>query len=236
MTIRVVLADDSALVREGVTLLLDTQPDLTVVGACGDAPSVLAMVAARRPDVVVTDIRMPPTGTDEGISVARQLRDDDPGVGVVVLSQHVQPEYATALFERGSDGRAYLLKERVGDVRELTDAIRTVHRGGTVVDPRVVEALMVVRRGSVLDRLTEREREVLREIAQGANNAGIAERLHLSAGAVEKHIGSIFAKLDLGEDDRIHRRVRAAKGAERQGHLAVGELETHALPAGRRRR
>lgn len=209
MGIRVVLADDSALVREGVSLLLQTQPDLELVAACVDEASLLAVVSAEVPDVVVTDVRMPPTGTDEGIRVARWLREHHPEVGVVVLSQHVEPEYATALFASGSEGRAYLLKERVGDVGELTDAICAVHRGGTAVDPRVVEALMVARKGSVLDRLTGREREVLAEIAKGRNNPAIGEALYLSAGAVEKHIGSIFAKLGLTEEQKSHRRVRA---------------------------
>ncbi|MDQ3431976.1 MAG: response regulator transcription factor [Actinomycetota bacterium] len=209
MTIRVVIADDSALVREGVRLLLQTQPDLELVAACEDEASLLATVDAERPDVVVTDVRMPPTGTDEGIRAARLLRARHPGIGVVVLSQYVEPEYATALFEAGSEGRAYLLKERVGDVRELTDAIRAVHRGGTAVDPKVVEALMRAGAGSALDRLTPREREVLREIAKGKNNPAIGEALHLSEGAVEKHIGSIFVKLGLTEEEKVHRRVRA---------------------------
>jgi DNA-binding NarL/FixJ family response regulator len=209
MAIRVLLADDSALVREGVRLLLQTQADLELLTVCEDEASLLAAVGAEHPDVVVTDVRMPPTGTDEGIRAARWLREHHPDIGVVVLSQHVEPEYATALFEAGSEGRAYLLKERVGDVGELTDAIRAVHRGGTAVDPKVVEALMVARSGSVLDRLTTREREVLAEIAKGKNNPAIAGALHLSAGAVEKHIGSIFAKLGLTEEEEIHRRVRA---------------------------
>jgi DNA-binding NarL/FixJ family response regulator len=209
VAIRVLLADDSALVREGVRLLLETQPDLELVAACEDEASLMAAVDAERPDVVVTDVRMPPTGTDEGIRAARWLRDRRPEIGVVVLSQHVEPEYATALFETGSEGRAYLLKERVGDVRELTDAVRAVHRGGTAVDPKVIEALMVERSGSVLDRLTPRERDVLAEMATGKNNPAIAETLYLSEGAVEKHIGSIFAKLGLTEEPKVHRRVRA---------------------------
>lgn len=209
MAIRVVLADDSFLVREGVRLLLQTQPDFELAAVCHDEASLLKAVEVERPDVVITDVRMPPTGTDEGIRAARRLRERHPEMGVVVLSQHVEPEYATALFEAGSEGRAYLLKERIGDVRELTDAIRAVHRGGTAVDPKVVKALMVDRTGSLLDRLTPREKEVLAEIATGKNNPAIAETLYLSEGAVEKHIGSVFAKLGLTEESKVHRRVRA---------------------------
>jgi DNA-binding NarL/FixJ family response regulator len=186
MAIRVLLADDSALVREGVRLLLQSQPDLHLVGVCEDETTLLAAVDAERPDVVVTDVRMPPTGTDEGIRAARWLREHHPEVGVVVLSQHVEPEYATALFEGGSEGRAYLLKERVGDVEELRAAIRAVHRGGTAVGPKVVEALLVTRTGTLLDRLTPREHEVLAEIAKGKNNPAIAETLYMSAGGARE--------------------------------------------------
>ena len=165
------------------------------------------------PDVVVTDIRMPPTNTDEGIRAARSLRETHPGVGVVVLSQYIEPAWALALLEQGTTGRGYLLKERVGDLDELTHAIHTVAEGGSVIDPKVVDALVqarMQREASLLRRLTPRELEVLSEIAQGRNNAGIVASLVLSERAVEKHINSIFSKLGLASvDDYVHRRVRA---------------------------
>ncbi len=211
--LRLVLAEDSFLVREGIKLLVGAEPGLELVADCGDLPALLAAVDEHDPDVVLTDIRMPPTNTDEGIRAAETLRDSHPDVGVVVLSQYVEPGWALQLLERGSGGRAYLLKERVGDLGELTRAIQTVADGGSVIDPKVVDTLVdarLQREASVLDRLTPRELEVLGEIAQGRNNAGIAETLVLSERAVEKHINSIFSKLDLAlADDHIHRRVRA---------------------------
>ena len=211
MAIRVVVAEDSYLVREGVVRLLDAQADIEVVGAFEDYDTLLAGVDSARPDVVVTDIRMPPTGTDEGVRAASVLRESHPEIGVVVLSQYVEPAYALALLESGSDRRAYLLKERVGDVDVLLRAIAAVVDGGSVIDPRVVEILVAARsrHQSPLDFLTPRESEVLAEMASGRNNAGIAGALGLSERAVEKHINSLFAKLGVAEEHDVHRRVKA---------------------------
>ena len=211
MAIRVVVAEDNYLVREGVVRLLSAQPAVDVVGAYEDYDSLIAGVDAESPAVVLTDIRMPPTGTDEGVRAANVLRERHPDVGVVVLSQYVEPEYALALLEAGSDGRAYLLKERVSDVEVLVHAIEAVADGGSVIDPRVVETLVSARskRASPLDFLTPRESEVLAEMALGRNNAGIAAALGLSERAVEKHINSLFAKLGLAEEPDVHRRVKA---------------------------
>jgi len=215
--IRIVIAEDNYLVREGVVRLLDGEAEVEVVAACGDLDSLLAAVDEHSPDVVLTDIRMPPTGTDEGVRAANELRVRHPDVGVVVLSQFVEPAYALALLDQGSDRRAYLLKERVSDIDQLLRAIREVAAGGSVIDPRVVETLVEARgrrRDSPLEHLTPREREVLGEMAQGANNAGVAAALGLSERAVEKHINAVFSKLnlapgqDLGEPD-VHRRVKA---------------------------
>jgi len=173
---------------------------------------LLEAIEKESPDVVVTDIRMPPTGTDEGLQVADQLRQSRPSTGVVVLSQYVESEYALALLEKGAAGRAYLLKERVSDVQQLTDAIKEVAQGGSVIDPKVVEALVAARSraaDSPLSQLTPREGEVLGQVAQGKNNAAIARALFLTERAVEKHINSIFSKLGLSEDRDIHRRVKA---------------------------
>ena len=212
MVIRIVLAEDNYLVREGITRLLGTDPDIEVVAACEDYDSLLAAVAAEEPDVVLTDIRMPPTSTDEGIRAAAAIREQYPDVGVVVLSQYADPEYALALFQGGSARLAYLLKERVGDVDQLLNAIREVAAGGSVVDPKVVEGLVAARSKaaeSPLAHLTPREREILGEMAQGKNNAAIAHDLTLSERAVEKHINSIFSKLHLSEEKDTHRRVKA---------------------------
>jgi len=210
--IRVVLAEDDYLVREGVARLLGTQAALDVVATCEDYDSLLAAVEAERPDVVLTDIRMPPTGTDEGIRAAEHIRRSYPGTGVVVLSQYVEPEYALGFLEGGSERRAYLLKERVSDLQQLQRAIVSVHEGGSVIDPKVVDALIASRarsNESPLARLTPREREVLAEMAQGKNNAGIGATLVLSERAVEKHINSMFSKLGLTEEPDVHRRVKA---------------------------
>jgi DNA-binding NarL/FixJ family response regulator len=210
--LRVVLAEDSYLMREGIRLLIEEEDDLTLVASCSDLGNLLAAVDEHAPDVVITDIRMPPTNSDEGIRAAQELRERHPDVGVVVLSQYVEPAWALRLLEDGSAGRGYLLKERVGDLGELTRAVRTIADGGSVIDPQVVDALVearVARKRSLLSQLTERELEVLGHIAQGRNNAGIAAALHLSERAVEKHINSIFAKLGLAAEDQIHRRVRA---------------------------
>ena len=212
MSLRVVVAEDNLLVREGVITLLNNQPGIEVCGAGGTYDELMEAVEREQPDVVLTDIRMPPTGTDEGIRAALALRDAHPKTAVVVLSQYVDPAYALALLERGSESRAYLLKERVSDPGQLVHAIEEVARGGSVIDPLVVEALVAQRtsrKSSSLERLTPREREVLEQMAQGRNNAGIAQALFLSERAVEKHINSLFSKLGLSEEPDVHRRVKA---------------------------
>ena len=209
--IRVVLAEDNVLLRDGMARLVDAQADLELVGLAGDLPGLLELIEKEEPDVVVTDIRMPPTGTDEGIRAAATLRQQHPGIGVVVLSQYAEPAYALALLADGSEGRAYLLKERVSEVDELLNAVREVAAGGSVIDPKVVESLVAGRRGptSELHRLTPRETEVLAEMAQGKSNAAIAAALVLSERAVEKHTNSIFSKLGLSEERDVNRRVKA---------------------------
>jgi DNA-binding NarL/FixJ family response regulator len=210
--IKVVLAEDSYLVREGVRRLLETEPDIDLVGVCEDYDSLLEAIASTEPDVVLTDIRMPPTGTDEGVRAAERLRQLRPTAGVVLLSQYADPAYALAFLEGGTEGRAYLLKERVSDLDQLLAAIREVAGGGSVIDPKVVEALVAARSRnaqSPLARLTPREREVLALLAEGRSNAAVADGLVLSERAVEKHINSIFAKLGLPEARDAHRRVKA---------------------------
>lgn len=210
MALRLIIAEDSLLVREGVAKLLGERDDVEVVALCADYDELMAAVADPGGDVVLTDIRMPPTGTDEGIRAANELRRSHPEVGVVVLSLYSEADYALALLEQGSEGRAYLLKERVSDPDQLLRAVREVARGGSVVDPKVVEGLVAARaRRSPLDHLTPREHEVLAEIAQGRNNAAVAATLGLSDRAVEKHINSLFSKLGLSEEPDIHRRVKA---------------------------
>lgn len=211
-TIRVVLAEDHALLRQGLERLLGTAADIEVVGSAGDLPSLLAAVDEHRPDVVVTDIRMPPTGTDEGVQVATRLRTEQPDCGVLVLSQYAEAPYALALLADGAHGRGYLLKERVGDVDELVGAVREVAAGGSRIDPQVVDQLVTSNRSapsSDIERLTPRETEVLSEMAQGKSNAAIAESLVLSERAVEKHTNSIFSKLGLSEERERNRRVAA---------------------------
>jgi DNA-binding NarL/FixJ family response regulator len=210
--IRVVLAEDHYLVREGVRGLLASQADIEVVAVCGDLDSLFAAVEAEHPDVVVTDIRMPPGNADEGIQAAARLRASEPDVGVVVLSQYANPTYALALLEDGSEGRSYLLKERIQDVEQLASAIRAVADGGSVIDPKVVEALVgenTRTEGSALSQLTPREREVLREMASGKSNAAIADALYLTESSVEKVIHSMFQKLELTWEPSIHKRVKA---------------------------
>jgi DNA-binding NarL/FixJ family response regulator len=212
MTIRVIVAEDNYLVREAVTRLLETEPDIEVAGVCEDYDGLIASVGELAPDVILTDIRMPPTGTDEGVRAAAALRDTHPTLGVVVLSQYVDPTYALELLDGGSERRAYLLKERVSDVDQLARAVREVAAGGSVIDPKVVEVLVEARArkaDSPLDRLTPREHEVLAEMAQGRNNAAVAAALGLSERAVEKHINSVFSKLGLSEEPDVHRRVKA---------------------------
>jgi DNA-binding NarL/FixJ family response regulator len=212
MAVRVVLAEDNYLVREGVRKLIESEPDLDVVGVCADYDTLLVMAEEHQPDVVVTDIRMPPTGTDEGIRAAAVLRERNPATGVVVLSQYSEPAYALAFLDGGSRGRAYLLKERVSDIGQLAAAIVEVAQGGSVIDPVVVDSLVAARAkppDSPLHRLTPREKEILSEMAQGKNNAAVAASLVLSERAVEKHINSIFSKLALSEEPDVHRRVKA---------------------------
>ena len=212
MPIQVVLAEDSFLLREGITRLMETVDDLELVEACADLNSLMKAVEDHQPDVVITDIRMPPTGTDEGIRAAGAIREKWPQIGVVVLSQYSDSAYAVALFEGGSERRAYLLKERVADLDHLLAAIREVADGGSVVDPKVVEGLVALRsrkKESLLRHLTPRETEVLEQMAQGKNNHAIAEALFLSERAVEKYINVIFSKLELSADLELHRRVKA---------------------------
>jgi DNA-binding NarL/FixJ family response regulator len=212
MPIRLVIAEDHYLVREGVRRLLESQPDLEVAAVCGDLDSLLTAVKEEKPDVVVTDIRMPPSNLDEGIRAAEQLRETDPDVGVVVLSQYANPAYALALLESGSARRSYLLKERVQDLEQLVSAIRTVAEGGSVIDPKVVDALVAENaRGdeSRLNQLTPREHDVLREMAMGKSNAAIGESLFLAERSVEKVIHSIFLKLGLTWETSVHKRVKA---------------------------
>jgi DNA-binding NarL/FixJ family response regulator len=213
MVIRIVTAEDSFLIREGMRLLLATQPDLDLVASVTNLPDLLAAVGEQAPDVVVTDIRMPPGNRDEGIQAAESLARSHPGLGVVVLSQYVEPEWALRLFDPAARGRAYLLKERVGDLKQIRNAVASVVAGGSVLDPLVVEALVQARTSqatSPLARLTRRETEVLGLVATGLSNAAIAGRLSLTERAVEKHITAIMAKLDLDPDDaEVHRRVRA---------------------------
>jgi DNA-binding NarL/FixJ family response regulator len=208
--IRVVLAEDSFLAREGVTHVLDSIDDVELVAACGDLDELRATVDEARPDVVLTDIRMPPTNTDEGIRFAGELRHSQPEVGVVVLSQHAEPAYALSLFEDGSNQRAYLLKERVKDRDELERALREVADGRSLVDPRIVDRLVSARLDDPgIEKLTAREREILALIAEGRSNASIAESLDVSRRAVERHINGIFVKLDLPADGDVNRRVKA---------------------------
>jgi DNA-binding NarL/FixJ family response regulator len=211
MTLRVALADDSWMVREALQGLLGDDPQLDLVASVGDGDALREACDAGEVDVVVTDIRMPPTHTDEGIRIAADLRDTHPGVGVVVLSQYADPSYALMLLERGSDRRAYLLKERVHNRAELTAAIHAVAEGGSMIDPKIVETLVEARAAerSPLADLTPRERDVLSLIAQAQSNAAIAESLCLTKRAVEKHIGAIFLKLGLSEAEDVSKRVTA---------------------------
>ncbi len=210
---RVVLAEDNYIVREGLREILAAHERIEIVATCEDLDGLLAAVESERPDVVITDIRMPPTSTDEGIRAAGELRESHPDVGVVVLSQHDDPGYVLALLESGSAGRAYLLKERIHDRLQLVAAVDAVADGGSVIDPKVVEVLVAARTQaaqSPLAELTAREMEVLAEIAQGKSNTAIAESLVLTKRAVEKHIHSIFMKLNLAYEQDVSKRVKAA--------------------------
>lgn len=211
VSIRVVIGEDDYLVRQGVERALATQDDLVVVASCERYEGVLEAVDEHQPDVVLTDIRMPPTMFDEGIRVAAQLAADRPEVGVVVLSQYDEPEYVLAFLEARSERRAYLLKEKISDVTQLAGAIRSVAAGGSVIDPQVVQRLVEARskRDSPLEWLTPRERDVLDAMAQGMSNAAIGAKLGIGLRAVEKHISAIFQKLHLTEEPHFHRRVRA---------------------------
>jgi DNA-binding NarL/FixJ family response regulator len=211
--LRIVVADDSYLVREALAHLIGGAPGLELVALCEDGDALLAAIESESPDAVLTDIRMPPSRDDEGIAIANRLRDTHPGLGVVVVSQYATPQYALALLEHGSDGRAYLLKERLSDRGQLVAALRAVASGGSVVDAKVVDALIAARMrasASPLGELTPRELEILSEIAQGKTNQAIAEQLFLTKRAVEKHINAIFLKLGLSSAEDFSRRVKAA--------------------------
>lgn len=209
---RVVVAEDGLLAREGLLALLGTYPDIEVVAVATSLDELLDAAVASNPDVVITDIRMPPTSTDEGVRAAKLLRTTAPRVGVVVLSQYAELEYALVLFENGPHGRAYLLKERLARPDEIADAIREVAAGGSRLDPKIVELLVargVPQASSPLETLSVREHEVLELMATGRSNNGIAEALGLSPSSVEKHINSLFAKLGLPPEPDLHRRVLA---------------------------
>ncbi len=210
--VRVVFAEDNFLVREGTAALLQTSDEVQLVGTAVDLDGLLEAVETHRPDAVLTDIRMPPTNTTEGIDAAKQIRAEHPDIGVVVLSQYAEEDYAYQLLRDGAAGLGYLLKERVSNLEELVRALTEVAKGGSVLDPKVVEALMTAKdrmAHSPLAQLTEREREVLSHMAQGENNAAIAKSLFLTERAVEKHINSLFHKLGLTEEPDVHRRVMA---------------------------
>jgi DNA-binding NarL/FixJ family response regulator len=211
--IRVVLADDSYLVRQALAHVLDDAEGIEVAAMCGDLDALLRAVEVEQPDVVVADIRMPPSETDEGLQVAATLRSTHPQIGVVVLSQFAEPRYGLALLEEGSDGRAYLLKERIQSRGQLVAAIEAVARGGSVIDAKVVDGLIAERRRierSPLSELTRREVEILAYVARGHSNQAIADELVLTKRAVEKHINAIFLKLGLTEATDVSRRVKAA--------------------------
>jgi DNA-binding NarL/FixJ family response regulator len=213
MTIRVVLGEDSYLAREGIARALNDVEDVDLVATCADLDSLRDTIDAVLPDVVLTDIRMPPSYTDEGIRLANELRVSHSEIGVVVLSQHAEPEYAMSLFEAGSERRAYLLKERLKDEGELGRALRDVYEHGSVVDPRIVDELLAGharREGSKLGRLTPRELETLGMIAQGRSNSAIAISLGITKRGVERRINTIFRSLDLSEAQDVDRRVKAA--------------------------
>ena len=210
--IRVIAADDSVVIREGLAAMLNDHPGIDLLAVCCDGIELDRLIARERPDVVIVDIRMPPSGASEGIRIASRLRSAEPQLGVVVISQYIEPEYAIELMGGGTSRRAYLLKDRIADRSELIDAIRAVHAGGSAIDPSVVDVLIQARvqeERSPLKALSHRESQILAEIAQGKSNAAIAESLVLTKRAVEKHVNSIFAKLDLPEPQSASRRVTA---------------------------
>ena len=220
MPLRVVFAEDNYLVREGTAALLSGAEDVELVATVVDLPSLLEAVQKKKPDAVLTDIRMPPNHGTEGIEAARRIRSEHPDIGVVVLSQYAEEDYAYELLKDGAAGLGYLLKERVADLDELVRALREVSKGGSVLDPKVVEGLVSRKERlahSPLAQLTEREREVLEQMAQGKNNAAIAKSLFLTERAVEKHINSLFHKLGLTEEGEVHRRVMAVLAFLREG-------------------
>jgi len=232
--VRLIVADDSLFVREAVAAITRDVAGLELAAVCQDLDGLMAAVDQAAPDVVVTDVALPPTYTDEGIRAANELRTTHPEMGVVVLSRHADPDYVLDLFRTGSEARAYLLKEQLHDRSDLVTAVRTVASGGSMVDPKVVEFLTIARTrfdDTALKRLTAREHDVLREVAEGKSNAAIAVALHVSKRAVEKHIRAIFGKLDLVESDEVSRRVKAVLiflAAERSN----GPAEVHVSDAG----
>jgi DNA-binding NarL/FixJ family response regulator len=210
--IRVVFAEDNYLVREGTSALLQNSGEVDLVGTAASLEELLTQVEELKPQAVLTDIRMPPTNTTEGIDAAKRIRSEHPEIGVVVLSQYAEEEYAYDLLKDGAAGLGYLLKERVSDLEEVVRALNEVSKGGSVLDPKVVETLVAAKERmahSPLANVTEREREVLEHMAQGKNNASIAKSLFLTERAVEKHINSLFHKLGLSEEVDVHRRVMA---------------------------
>jgi DNA-binding NarL/FixJ family response regulator len=220
--VRVVFAEDNYLVREGTAALLHSSDEVELLGTASELDELLTAVEQLHPDAVLTDIRMPPTNTTEGIDAAKRIREEHPDIGVVVLSQFAEEEYAYELLKHGAAGLGYLLKERVADVTELVRALNEVSKGGSVLDPKIVEALVTAKdkmAHSPLAQLTEREREVLEHMAQGQNNASIAKSLFLTERAVEKHINSLFHKLGLSEETSVHRRVMAVLAFLRETHV-----------------
>jgi DNA-binding NarL/FixJ family response regulator len=211
--VSVILGEDSFLAREGISRALEGIEEIELVASCGELGELLEAVERLRPDVVLSDVRMPPSHSDEGVRAANELRRSHPTIGVVILSQHADPLYALALFEEGSAGRGYLLKDRVRDQGELKRALLEVARGGTVVDPLIINELLTVRgrrETTGLETLTEREKEILALVAEGRSNADIAETVVITKRAVEGHINSIFSKLELGDPEKVDRRVKAA--------------------------
>jgi DNA-binding NarL/FixJ family response regulator len=210
--VRVVVAEDSYVIREFLTMALSGAPEIDLMAVCSNGKELETAIGTWHPDVVLTDIRMPPSGAEEGLRVAARLRETSPEIGVVVLSQYAEPAYALGLLEKGTGGRAYLLKERIRDKSELVRAIEAVARGRSVIDPAIVDVLIEARSRAAQSRLSEltpRERELLAEIAKGKSNGAIAESLVLTKRAVEKHVNSIFSKLNLPETEDVSRRVKA---------------------------